>query len=119
MSMGNESANQEDIEIRLMRELTDIKLQLQRVESLFNNAEMRFKMAIAEHQTHCPMMHKKVLTEGDCYSDWKMCHDRHIKESGKKFDIGYERIKKILVAAGALWIMASTVNWHGILQAVK
>ena len=117
--MGNDSTNQEDIEIRLMRELTDIKLQLQRVESLFTNTEMRFKMAIAEHQTHCPMMHKRVLTEGDAFPEWKACHEKYIKESGKRFDIGYERIKKILVAAGALWIMLSTVNWNGILQAVK
>lgn len=117
--MGNDSTNSEDIEIRIIRELTDIKLELQELRQMHTNSELKVKMAINEHQTSCPMMHKKPLLEGQSFEEWKRCHDRHIKETGKSFDIWFDRGKKLVVLIGALWILLSTVNWSMLLKVVQ
>lgn len=117
--MGNDSTNSEDLEIRLMKELHEIKLQLQEVKTMFGNSQLQVKMAIAEHQTNCPMMYKKPLLEGQSYEEWKRCHAMHTKETGKSFDIWFDRGKKLVVLIGALWILLSTVNWSVLLKAVQ
>ena len=117
--MGNDSTNQEDIEIRIIRELTDIKLELQELRQMHTNSELKVKMAISDHQAQCPMMHKKPLLEGHAYEEWKKCHEIHTKETGKNFDIAYDRIKKLIVVAGAAYIIASGVNWAAVISVVK
>lgn len=114
-----DSNNQEDIEVRLTKELSDIKVQLQELKSMLSHSESRFKIAIMEHQTQCPMMHKKPLLEGHSYEEWKKCHEIHTKETGKSFDVAYDRIKKLIVVAGAAYIIASGVNWAAVLSVVK
>lgn len=114
-----DSGNQEDIEVRLTKELSDIKVQLQELKSMLSHSESRFKIAIMEHQTQCPMMHKKPLLEGQAYEEWKKCHLQHIEENGRSFDLWYDRIKKLVVVAGAAYIIASSVNWAAVLSVVK
>lgn len=114
-----DSNNQEDIEVRLTKELSDIKVQLQELKSMLSHSESRFKIAIMEHQTQCPMMHKKPLLEGHSYEEWKKCHEIHTKETGKSFDVAYDRIKKLIVVAGAAYIIASNINWAAVLSVVK
>lgn len=117
--MGSDSTNQEDIEIRIIRELTDIKLELQELRQMHTNSELKVKMAISDHQTQCPMMHKKPLLEGHSYEEWKKCHEIHTKETGKSFDVAYDRIKKLIMVAGAAYIIASNINWAAVLSVVK
>ena len=114
-----DSNNQEDIEVRLTKELSDIKVQLQELKSMLSHSESRFKIAIMEHQTQCPMMHKTPLLEGHSYEEWKKCHEIHTKETGKSFDVAYDRIKKLIIAGGALYIIGSGVNWAAVLSVVK
>ena len=109
----------EDLEIRTLKDLHEIKLEIQEIKALINNSNLQFKMAISEHQAQCPMMHKDFLLKSDCFPAWKECYAQHAKETGKTFDLWYERGKKIIIATGALWIMASTINWTAVLQIVK
>lgn len=114
-----DSNNQEDIEVRLTKELSDIKVQLQELKSMLSHSESRFKIAIMEHQTQCPMMHKRPLLEGQSYEEWKKCQAIHAKETGRSFDVAYDRIKKLMIVAGAAYIIASGVNWAAVISVVK
>ena len=109
----------EDLEIRTLKDLHEIKLEIQEIKALINNSNLQFKMAISEHQAQCPMMHKDFLLRSDCFPAWKECYAQHAKETGKTFDLWYERGKKITITIGALWIMASSVNWRSVLEIIK
>lgn len=117
--MGNDSTNQEDIEIRIIRELTDIKLELQELRQMHTNSELKVKMAISDHQAQCPMMHKKPLLEGQAYEEWKKCHAIHTKENGKSFDIWYDRSKKIGIAVLFLYAVLQSVNVDKVAELLK
>jgi hypothetical protein len=117
--MGNDSTNQEDIEIRIIRELTDIKLELQELRQMHTNSELKVKMAISDHQAQCPMMHKKPLLEGHAYEEWKKCHEIHAKETGKNFDIWYDRSKKIGVGILFIYAILKSINADKLMELLK
>lgn len=113
------STDSEDLEIRIIRELTAIRLELQELRQLHASSELKFKIAIAEHQTHCPLMSKHLITKETCYADWQDCYQRHKKETGKGFDLWFERGKRLLVLAGTVYIVASNINWQAIIGGLK
>lgn len=114
-----DSTNQEDIEVRLTKELSDIKVQLQELKSMLSHSESRFKIAIMEHQTNCPMMHKKPLLEGQAYEEWKKCHQQHTKETGRSFDIWYDRSKKIGIVFLFVYAILQNINIDKIAEILK
>jgi hypothetical protein len=117
--MGNDTTNQEDIEIRIIRELTDIKLELQELRQMHTNSELKVKMSISEHQAQCPMMHKRPVLEGQSYEEWKKCQAQHIKESGRSFDIWYDRTKKIGIAVLFIYAILQSVNAEKLMELLK
>ena len=109
----------EDLEIRIVRELTEIKLEIQSLKHQISNTDLQLSCKIADHQANCPMMAKQVLTRDQYYPEWLECHKRYSTEQAKGFDVWYERGKKIITIAGAIYIIAININWQGITEVLR
>jgi len=109
----------EELEIRTLRDLHEIKLEIQEIKALINNNQMQFKIQLAEHQAQCPMMHKDVLLKSDCYTAWKDCYNQHTAETGKTFDKYFERAKKIGIALIIAYAALSNMDITQFLKIVQ
>lgn len=105
----------EDLEIRIVRELTEIKLEIQALKHQISNTDLQLSCKIAEHQANCPMMAKQVLTRDQCYTEWVDCHKRYNTEQRSIFATWFDIGKKIIAIVGAGYIVAININWKNIL----
>jgi len=98
-----DSQNSEDLEIRILRELTEIKLDVQQIKSGMETTELRLEVAINQHKTDCWKCNEFVKI-----SDFENKIDDYLTKKQKRFILFAEFIKSIVYTAGlatAIWFL--------------
>ena len=98
-----DSQNQEDLEIRILKELTEIRLAMQLIKSDMENSELRFDAAIVKHKSECWKCSEFVRN-----ADFEHKVDVYLINKQKRFIVFAEFIKSIIYTCGliaAIWYL--------------
>jgi len=99
----SESQNQEDLEIRILKELTEIRIDMEQIKSSMEKSELLFDAAIIKHKNECWKCNEFVRN-----ADLEHKIDVYLINKQKRFIVFAEFIKSIVYIGGtvaAIWYL--------------
>jgi hypothetical protein len=99
----SDSQNNEDLEIRILKELTEIRIEVQQIKSGFENTDLRLEVAINQHKNECWKCNEFVKV-----SELEHKIDLYLINKQKRLILFSEFIKSIIYIGGlfvAVWYL--------------